>query len=121
MTRVLVVEDSATIVGYLRALLETEDDLTVTIRDDGFVDLLDPADPAWTGKDVLVCDLMLVGTTGLDIVAVAQEHHPHIRCIIHTAMRGTLTDRASLVAQVVLKPAPIDTLLGFIRGGDEQP
>jgi DNA-binding response OmpR family regulator len=116
LTRVLVVDDSPAIAELLGAalLLEDYDVRTITT---GFTRLLDPRAPEWDGVEVLVCDLMLPESSGLEILSVARQAHPQIRRIALTAIdKGPLIDQATVLAhQVKTKPTPFDDILLAVR------
>lgn len=116
MTRVLVVDDSPAIAELLEAaLLLEQHDVRVVNR--SFTDLLDPRSRLWDDIDVLLCDLMLPESSGLEILAVAKNAHPKIRRIALTAAAaGPITEQAAALAhQVLRKPSPFDDILLAVR------
>jgi CheY-like chemotaxis protein len=116
VTRVLVIEDTAVVAEMLRVTLDLEGH-EVHVVDRDFTDLLDPKHLAWHDTDVVVSDLMLPGTTGLQLLAVARDHHPHLRRVALTAADSDLRQEAAAVADIVLsKPSPWDAILTAIVG-----
>jgi len=116
MTRLLLIEDHASLAQAIAALMHLEGDLEVVAildRGDGAVEQLS-ATPA----DVAIVDLDLPGMSGVDIVVAIREAHPTVGCIVLTA----LTDAVELgraveagAAAVLHKSVPIQDVLVAAR------
>lgn len=109
---VLLVEDSRSILDLLAVTLDLEGVVTREVGDN-FERLLDPASPLWRGVRTVCSDIHLSGhTSGVDILRVAEQHHPHIRRVALTAAMDDLLMQVRDVAHVVLpKPAPFSDIV----------
>jgi CheY-like chemotaxis protein len=79
--RVLVVEDNDVIVEWLSLVFRMEN-VDATFISNNFEDLLDDIPD---GYDVIICDLMLPGADGGDILRRCRDQHPGMRRIIYSA------------------------------------
>lgn len=112
--RVLVVDDSPIITTYVAALLQLDADVTTMHR--GYAALMNPAHPLWQQVDVLVCDLKMPEVYGLDIVRIAVDYHPRIRCVILSGAQDAELADAARYGVVVDKDAPIPVVIEAILG-----
>ena len=115
MIRVVLAEDQAMVLGALAALLELEDDLEVVGRaadGDEARRLIDELDP-----DVVLTDIEMPGTTGLDLAAGLRGRPRPAVVILTTFARPGYLRRAleSGVRGYLLKDAPSDELADAIR------
>jgi two-component system response regulator DesR len=115
--RVLLAEDQAMVLGALAALLELEPDITVVGRARDGAEAL-----AMTRRerpDVLVTDIEMPGTTGLELAqAVRQELGPAVKVVILTTFARPGYLRRALDAGAsgyLLKDAPCEQLAAALR------
>ncbi len=120
MTRVLVVDDSESITAVIDLSLGAIGGLDVLVVNSDFTSLLNPHDPRWEQVGLLVCDLMLPGLSGLDIMAACRRHLPHIEVIAMTgAESGTFEEvrvARTLADHFIAKPSDIDHLTELAVG-----
>jgi two-component system response regulator DesR len=116
VSRILVAEDQALVLGALATLLDFEDDLTVVARaSDGRValELARSESP-----DVVVTDIEMPGMTGLELAAALKELDPRPRVVILTTFARPGYLRRALEAGVggyLLKDAPAEELAEAVR------
>lgn len=113
MPHILVVDDSAAIADALRWVL-ADAGHTVTVVTHGMGGLLDPRHDAWKDTEILVCDLMMPGVKGADILQSCAENHPAIKriCLTGVDAYGPLIEEARQWAHLVLeKPADFTEIL----------
>jgi DNA-binding NtrC family response regulator len=108
MTTVLVVEDTPEIAMFLEMQLASAG-LDVRTHTHDFDVLLYPE--PWEGIDVLLCDLMLPGVSGQQILAYAADVHPTIRRFAMTAAVNVVPEVHGLVETTFVKPFPTDDLM----------
>jgi DNA-binding response OmpR family regulator len=117
VTRVLVADDSETILLLLRTRLEMEG-YEVSTASDGqeVVETLDSVDPDQE-PDVILLDAMMPRMSGLDVLRTLREQGRDIPVLIVSAHRAdeTLQQALGLGADAcVAKPIDFDDLLGRI-------
>lgn len=108
MTTVLVVEDTPEIAMFL-AMQMTAEGLVVRTHTHDFDTLLYPE--PWEGVDVLLCDLMLPGISGQEILAYAADVHPGIRRFAMTAAVNVVPEVHGLVEWTFVKPFATEDLM----------
>jgi signal transduction histidine kinase len=89
-TRVLVVDDELLILDVVRAALENEDVASATSGDEALALLASDA-----SFDVILCDLMMAGMTGMDLYDTLLARHPELvgRVVFMTGGASTPTAR----------------------------
>ncbi len=116
MIRLLLAEDQALLLGALGSLLDLENDLEVVARaQDG-----DAARAAIDEHlpDLLVTDIEMPGTTGLELAEWMNEHHRDCRVVILTTFARPGYLRRALDAGVrgyLLKETPVEQLADALR------
>ena len=116
MTRVLLVEDQGMVLGALAALLETEDDLTVSSRATNGKEALARLEEVEV--DVVVTDIEMPEMGGLELCAAVRARHPGVRVVILTTFARSGYFRRAMEAGAsayLLKDAPADSLASAIR------
>jgi DNA-binding response OmpR family regulator len=117
MTRVLVADDSETILLLLRTRLEMEGYEVTTVSDGQQVlDTVTDTDPA-QAPDVILLDAMMPGKSGIDALRELRGSGVDTPVLIVSAYREQeiLGDTAGLGADgLVAKPIDFDDLLGRI-------
>ena len=114
--RVMIAEDQAMVRGALAALLETEEDMEVVGQAQNgreALDLLQAPLP-----DVLLTDIEMPDTTGLELAAEIQRRKLPVKVVILTTFARAGYLRRALDAGVsgyLLKDAPAGTLADAIR------
>lgn len=108
MTTVLVVEDTPEIAMLLTIQLEAAG-YEVRCRTHDFDALLYPE--PWDGVDVLLCDLMLPGVSGQQVLEYAADVHPNIRRFAMTAAVNVVPEVHGLVETTFVKPFATEDLL----------
>jgi CheY-like chemotaxis protein len=73
--RVLVVDDESVVAHTLKVLLQGEHDLIVAQSGAEALELLGK-DPDAAAYDVILCDLMMPGMTGMELFEVLRREHP---------------------------------------------
>lgn len=116
MIRLLLAEDQALLLGALGALLDLEDDLEVVAR---------AADGAQARAlveqhrpDLVVTDIEMPGSTGLELAEFLRENHPDCRVVILTTFARPGYLRRALEAGVrgyLLKETPAERLADALR------
>ena len=99
--KVVVAEDTVAIADMLCMALEYADVEVVKVTSD-FTSLLTPK--PWQGVDAVVCDLMLPGMDGEDIIRYVAEHHPGIARVVLSAVahqREGLDELATCISKPV--------------------
>jgi two-component system response regulator DesR len=116
MIRLLLAEDQALLLGALGSLLDLEDDLEVVARAaDG-----DRARAAIEEHrpDLVVTDIEMPGTTGLELAEWVREAQPEARVVILTTFARPGYLRRALDAGVrgyLLKETPVEQLADALR------
>jgi len=116
MIRILIAEDQALVQGALAALLETESDLQVVARandGDEALELVSEFDP-----DVVLTDIEMPKTTGLELAAELKQRSPRPRIIIVTTFARPGYLRRALEAGAsgyLLKDSPAEDLAEAVR------
>ena len=117
---VLVVEDDPQLGPMVVAVLEGEgyDVLSATDADAAVAVLTSARDLA-----VLVTDNLLGGAmTGVDLIGLAREHRPSLRCVLMTADPGSLEGRPIPSDVLVLrKPMSYDQIVAAVDPGHQKP
>jgi len=114
--RVLLAEDQAMVLGALAQLLDIEPDLTVVGRARDGAEALELARA--TSPDVVVTDIEMPGTTGLELAAALRDFAPRPRVIIVTTFARPGYLRRALetgVSGYLLKDAPAEELAEAVR------
>ena len=114
--RVLLAEDQAMVLGALAQLLDIEPDLEVVARARDGAEALELARA--THPDVVVTDIEMPGTTGLELAGAVRELDPRPRVIIVTTFARPGYLRRALEAGVsgyLLKDAPAEELADAVR------
>jgi len=114
--RVLLAEDQAMVLGALAQLLDIEPDLEVVARARDGAEALELARA--THPDVVVTDIEMPGTTGLELAGAVRELTPRPRVIIVTTFARPGYLRRALEAGVsgyLLKDAPAEELADAVR------
>ncbi|NKI36125.1 response regulator transcription factor [Wenzhouxiangella sp. XN79A] len=116
MIRLLLAEDQALLLGALGSLLDLEDDLEVVARaanGDQARQAIETHRP-----DLLVTDIEMPGSTGLELAEWVREAHPEIRVVILTTFARPGYLRRALDAGVrgyLLKETPVEPLADALR------
>jgi len=75
--RVLVIDDESVVAHTLKVLLQADHDLVVAQSGAEALELLrQPAPPGVPAFDVVLCDLMMPGMTGMELFEVLRREHP---------------------------------------------
>ncbi len=114
--RVLIAEDQAMVLGALAQLLDIEPDLSVVARARNGTEALALAREV--RPDVVVTDIEMPGTTGLELAGALRELQPRPRVIIVTTFARPGYLRRALDAGVsgyLLKDAPAEELAEAVR------
>ncbi len=114
--RILIVEDQAMVSGALRALLETEPGFEVVGQAASGSEAL--VLTVERRPDIVLADIEMPGTSGLELAAELRRRHARIRVVILTTFaRPGYLQRAlqAGVAGYLLKDAPADTLAAALR------
>jgi len=116
MIRLLLAEDQALLLGALGSLLDLEDDLVVVARaadGDQARAAIDEHRP-----DLVVTDIEMPGTTGLELAEWLREAHPDCAVVILTTFARPGYLRRALDAGVrgyLLKETPVEQLADALR------
>jgi two-component system response regulator DesR len=116
MIRVVIAEDQSMVLGAIAALLDLEDDIQVvaqTTDGDTALDAVREHRP-----DVLLADIEMPGSTGLELAAIVRNEMPDCRVIILTTFARPGYLRRAMDAGVkgyLLKDAPSERLAESIR------
>jgi two-component system response regulator DesR len=116
MIRVLIAEDQSMVLGALAALLELEADIEVVARARDGAEALRLATE--TRPDVVLTDIEMPGTTGLELAErLRQGKHPARVIILTTFARAGYLRRAldAGAAGYLLKDAPASQLAEAVR------
>ena len=132
MAKILIIDDEATILQVMTALLKTRGhEVVSSTGGDAACDLI-----AQGGHDLMISDIRMSPIDGMKFLAIAKEKHPAIPVIMMTGYASitTATDALKLgVFDYVLKPFKVNDLLGTVDralekvaeanngGGDEIP
>ncbi|WP_108944795.1 response regulator transcription factor [Shewanella halifaxensis] len=113
--KILLAEDQAMVRGALSALLSLSGEFEVIQAADGdeALSLLQQQD-----FDLLLTDIEMPGSTGLELAGWCQQHKPELKIVIVTTFgRAGYIKRAieSGVGGFLLKDAPSDTLIDAIH------
>lgn len=113
--KILLAEDQAMVRGALSALLSLSGEFEVIQAADGneALSLLQQQD-----FDLLLTDIEMPGSTGLELASWCQQHKPELKIVIVTTFgRAGYIKRAieSGVGGFLLKDAPSDTLIDAIH------
>jgi two-component system cell cycle sensor histidine kinase/response regulator CckA len=74
--RVLVVDDESVVAHTLKVLLQGEHDLVVAQSGAEALELLQQEGPSAASYDVILCDLMMPGMTGMELFEVLRREYP---------------------------------------------
>lgn len=116
MTRIVLAEDQTLLLGALASLLELEDDIEVVGRardGDEARQMIESARP-----DLLLTDIEMPGSTGLDLAEWVRAHAPETAVVILTTFARPGYLRRALEAGVrgyLLKETPAEQLADSIR------
>lgn len=88
--RVLVIDDEPLICDVIRMMLEDKHDV-VTVSSGADAQALLDRDQ---GFDVILCDLMMAGVSGIDLYVWLGQHHPQIRSRIVFMTGGAYTPQS---------------------------
>jgi len=114
--RVLIVDDHEILRAGTRQVLETAPDIEVVGEaEDGDSTL---AMIAALNPDVVLLDIRLLGTNGIDLAKKITDEHPEIRIAVLSAYDNEAFVRAALLAGVsgyLLKTMPREELLSAVR------
>lgn len=86
MIRLYMAEDDRGLVSILREVFSEQPDFVLVGHSDSVVGALTSAD--WPRIDVLLVDLSLRDSSGIDLIAVVASRHPHVRILVHTVHDG---------------------------------
>jgi PAS domain S-box-containing protein len=90
--QILIVDDEISVSRTLRALLQNEHDVVLT--SDGAQALAAIADGPNSGFDVIMCDLMMPGMSGMELYERIRQEHPGLETRIVFMTGGVSMDRA---------------------------
>ena len=90
--RILIVDDEMTVARTLRALLQTEHDVTLTSS--GAEALTAIAHASGAGFDVIMCDLMMPGMSGMELYERIRKQHAGLETRIVFMTGGVSMARA---------------------------
>ncbi len=90
--RVLIIDDEISVARTLKALLENEHD--VTLAENAAEALVAIAAEPAPGFDIIMCDLMMPGTSGMELYEVIRRDHPGVEERIVFMTGGVSIDRA---------------------------
>jgi len=90
--QILIVDDEISVSRTLRALLQNEHDVVLT--SDGAQALIAIAEGPHTGFDVIMCDLMMPGMSGMELYERICQEHPGLEARIVFMTGGVSMDRA---------------------------
>lgn len=116
MIRLLLAEDQALLLGALGSLLDLEDDLQVVARaanGDEARAAIEEHRP-----ELIVTDIEMPGSTGLELAEWARDAHPESRVVILTTFARPGYLRRALDAGVrgyLLKETPVEQLADALR------
>lgn len=116
MIRVLIAEDQSMVLGALAALLEIEGDIQVVGRATNGAEALDMVER--DGPDVVLTDIEMPRTTGLELAAEIRRRGLPARVIILTTFARSGYLRRALDAGAsgyLLKDSPAEELAGAVR------
>lgn len=113
--RILIVDDEPRLAHSMRLLLSPNHDVVATTRGSEALELVSSGQPF----DLVVCDLQMPGTTGMDIYAQLREQAPELARRLVFMSGGAFTPAASAFIrsvpnQVLEKPVRPDVLLATI-------
>ena len=114
--RVMLVDDHEVVRQGLKALIETDDDMTVVGEADGVQASIDRA--GLTRPDVIVMDVRLTDGSGIEATREIRAQHPDIRVIMLTSFADDDALFASIMAGAsgyVLKQVKSNDLVRSIR------
>lgn len=90
--RVLIVDDEIAVARTLKALLENEHDVTIAeSAEEALAAITAEAAP---GFDIIMCDLMMPGTSGMELYDVIRRDHPGVEERMVFMTGGVSIDRA---------------------------
>ena len=90
--QILIVDDEVSVSRTLRALLQNEHDVVLT--SDGAQALTAIAEGPSAGFDVIMCDLMMPGMSGMELYERIRQDHPGLESRIVFMTGGVSMDRA---------------------------
>ena len=114
--RILCVEDHPVFREGLRAMIESEPDMTLVGHAPNAVEAI--AQFRRHRPDVTLMDLRLPGANGTDVLISIRGEFPHARIIMLTTSDGDADIQRAMRAGArayILKSMPLDELLGVIR------
>ncbi len=111
---VLLVDDEAALLEVLRLSLSGEFDVEIASNSEDAELLMETG-----GHDVIVCDHLMPGESGLDFLVRASRRHPTAKRILSTGyMNPEFLDRSTRVAGLsacLVKPVQVEDLRRAIR------
>src|SRR5262245_57195779 len=115
---VLIIEDEQSVARALQRLLRSSHDTTAVTSGREALACLDAADGA-AGFDVILCDLMMPGMTGMDLHAEIARRDPHLAGRMIFITGGAFTARARAFLDTVdnariEKPVDADRLIQLL-------
>lgn len=116
--RVLLIDDNKDVAEMVRLCLESQDNLTCTVADDGKAGLQSIKDDTF---DVILLDLAMPEFSGFDIFKALKDEQllKSKNVLIFTASSVTDTEVQEMVASgakgVLRKPLSIDDLIGAVE------
>ena len=116
--RVLLIDDNKDVAEMVRLCLESQDNLTCTVADDGKAGLQSIKDDTF---DVILLDLAMPEFSGFDIFKALKDEQllESKNVLIFTASSVTDTEVQEMVAYgakgVLRKPLSIDDLIGAVE------
>ena len=116
--RVLLIDDNKDVAEMVRLCLESQDNLTCTVADDGTAGLQSIKDDTF---DVILLDLAMPEFSGFDIFKALKDEQllKSKNVLIFTASSVTDTEVQEMVASgakgVLRKPLSIDDLIGAVE------
>ena len=116
--QILIVDDEISVSRTLRALLQNEHDVVLT--SDGTQALIAIAEGPHTGFDVIMCDLMMPGMSGMELYERICQEHPGLEARIVFMTGGASMDRAREFLSTTInltfeKPFDFDRLRRTLR------
>ncbi len=113
--RILIVDDEPRLAQSLRMLLESAHDVVATTRGSEALELVSSGQPF----DLVVCDLQMPGTSGMDIYARLREQAPELAQRLVFMSGGAYTPAASAFIRsvpnrVLEKPVRPEVLLATV-------
>lgn len=115
---IIIVEDQGMVLGALAALLNLEDDINIVGQaSDGQI-ALDLINEQAIVPDIVITDIEMPNTTGIELAQQLKQQHPNIKIIILTTFARSGYLKRAMQAGVkgyLLKDAPSDQLSDAVR------